>query len=500
MTQSWLRREPSWSAPVAVPSNQLPGTDASSWLTTRPRTISIACVGVVAAVLLGFVAMDNPKFVLGIAAGIAVIVVVAIRPMFGALGLVALVPALSGIVPGIPVPNLRVSELLIGTIGVTLIVVARRSLAVKWRAVDWLLLGYGLLWTLDGIFGALTAHEHLTLASWGTVVGQLQFFLLYRSVKVTLRTTSERHLALRVLFVASGVVALLAVLEELHAPGIISLLITLTGSASAGGTGGILRATGPFANWASLAGYLLPLILVALCLGLGNTVKVHRKAQIGLALILTLAIFFTVELSVIICMLVGACYLGVRYGRGRVFMRWLGIGLLIIVVGAGSLLGHRLDEQFTVGAGTSRPALVPQTLAFRWSVWTEQYIPAFEKKPFTGYGVVLPSSIEWAFPESQYITFLIQGGIPLLAIFCFLLWAMLREAKRVRRSRDPVDRAMGEGVFVAVVSLGIVNFIWPYLSNAGMPQLLWCLFALLPPAIDRSQTRRSPQEQIASTL
>jgi len=32
----------------------------------------------------------------------------------------------------------------------------------------------------------------------------------------------------------------------------------------------------------------------------------------------------------------------------------------------------------------------------------------------------------------------------------------------------------------------IVNVIWPFLSNGGMPQLLWCLFALLPAAAGAS--------------
>ena len=296
-------------------------------------------------------------------------------------------------------------------------------------------------------------------------------------MSVTLRSTA--------LFIAAGVVALLAVLEEAHAPGMASLLTTLTGTPPGGGGGGILRASSLFSNWAALAGYLLPLVLVALCLGLADTHKKKRKSEIVLVLILILGLFVTAELSVITCLLIGACYLGVRYGKGRVFMRWLAVGLLVVAVGAGSLLGHRLDAQFTVNAGTGRPALVPQTLAFRWSVWTEQYIPATEREPFTGYGVELPSSIEWTYPESQYITFLIQGGFPLLIMFGFLLWAMGREARRAGRSRDPVDRAMGEGLFVTVVTLGIINFIWPFLSNGGMPQLLWCLFALLPPTIDR---------------
>jgi hypothetical protein len=42
---------------------------------------------------------------------------------------------------------------------------------------------------------------------------------------------------------------------------------------------------------------------------------------------------------------------------------------------------------------------------------------------------------------------------------------------------------------VTVVLLGVVNFIWPFLSNGGMPQMLWCLFALLPPDLSRSSPR-----------
>jgi hypothetical protein len=482
MIRAPLRREPSWSAPIAVPRSALPGTDASSWFTSRPRSGQITVVGVIVALGLGWLAITDPKYAVAVAAGIALIALVLVRPMVGALGLVALVPALSGVLPGFPVPNIRISELLIGTVGVTLLVVARRSAAEPWGLLDWALLAYGTLWTFDGVLGAVVGHEHLTIGGWGTVAGQLQFFLLYRSLKVTLRTAERRHLALRVLYVSSGLIALLAILQEAHVPGVISLIFTLTGSASAGGSGGIIRATSLFVNWAALAGYLLPLVLIALCLGLSDTLRTYRKSQLTLGLILVLGLFVTAELSVIVCVLIGACVLGVRYGRGKVMLRWLGVGLIVVLVGAGGLLGKRLESQFSVNAGTGRSALVPQTLSFRWTVWTKQYIPAAEEKPFTGYGVELPSSIQWLFPESQYITFLIQGGLPLLGMFAVLFWAMLRAARRARQSEDPVDRALGEGLSVAVVALAIINLIWPYLSNGGMPQMLWCLFALLPSA------------------
>jgi hypothetical protein len=485
VTRDWVPRR-TYGPAVALPASDLAGLDAGSWLTTRPRGPLIAFGGVLVSFGLGFLAMQNPRYALALFAGIVLILVVLVRPYYGALGLVALVPTLSGLAPGVPVPNIRISEILIGVIGVTLLTTARRQAAVSWGILDWLLLAYGVLWTFDGVLGAVSAHQHLSISEWGTAAGQLQFFLLYRSLKVTLRTSNERHLALKVLFVASGAVALLAVLEELKVPGVIDVIVSLTKSPAAGGTGGVIRATGPFANWAALAGYMLPLIFVAVCLGLGDALPKHKKTQVGLGLLLVLGLFVTAEFSNILCLVAGVGLLGVRYRRGRMVMRWLGIGAIVVAVGAGGLLAQRIDAQLSTSAGSSRHTGVPQTLVTRWSVWTEQYIPAIEKKPLTGYGVQLPSSIQWPFPESQYISFLIEGGVPLLAMFGFLAWAMLGEARRGSRCEDPVDRALGQGLRVAVPAMVIVNTIWPFLSNGGEPQVLWVLFALLPAAVATS--------------
>jgi hypothetical protein len=293
---------------------------------------------------------------------------------------------------------------------------------------------------------------------------------------------------MRGLFASAGAVALLAVLQEIRVPTVGSFIYRLTGSVAAPGAGGILRATGPFANWAALAGYLVPLVLVTLCLGLGNLVRRNRKLVFAYALLLLLALFFTAELSVIISLLVGSCVLGLRYERGRKVVQWIVLALAAIALGAGSFLVHRLGAQFDATAGTGRPEFVPQTLGFRWMVWTGQYIPAIVQRPLTGWGVVLPDSIRWPNSESQYIGFLIDGGVPLLVMFGFLFDGMIREAKRVIRSLDQVDRALGEALLVTVVLMGVVNLIWPFLSNGGMPQMLWCLFALVPADLSRNSS------------
>ena len=106
----------------------------------------------------------------------------------------------------------------------------------------------------------------------------------------------------------------------------------------------------------------------------------------------------------------------------------------------------------------------------------------------TGYGPHLPASITWGYPESQYVAYLVEGGLPVLALFGALAWSMLRRSREAARSPDPFDQALGRAVVIVVVAMLVMNLIWPYLSNAGLPQVLWCLLAIEAPRSTRSSS------------
>jgi hypothetical protein len=452
---------------------------SEGWLADRPRPVLLGVGGALAAFVIGAVAAYQLRDGVAVLVGLALVVATLLRPFVGAVTLVALVPVLSGLAPGVPIPYVRVSEVLIGLVGTTLLVSARREEAVPWAALDWLLLAYGGLWAAYGAINGIVLGEHVSLSDWGTVFGQLQFFLLYRGVRVALRTPRERRAALMVLIAISAPVALLAVLQELHFPGIPAFINAITGGVSAP-PGTLARATGPFNNWAVLAGYLLPLLLSLWALSLAGQVQRRRALWVVAAAALT-GLLLTAELSAITCLLIGAVVLAAQYGHKRTALKWLGALALVAVVVAGPFLFTRLNQELSSSAGSSRPAGVPQTLNFRWEVWSGQYFPAIEQRPLTGYGVVLPSSINWVYPESQYVSFLMEGGIPMLALFALLAWAMVERARAAARSSDPLEQALGRSLLVVVVAALVMNAIWPYLSNGGLPQVLWCLFAIASP-------------------
>ena len=475
------------------------GTSDNSWFADRPRPVLLGLGAVVLAFALGFVVVGKPDLAVAALAGLALVVAVLVRPVIGGLVLVGAVPILSGIAPGLPVAHVRVSELLVGVVGATVLISARRSDAVPWSSLDWLLLAYGAGWAIFGTVDAITLDQHLSITDWGTVFGQLQFFIIYRAVRTSLRTHAERRIAVAVLLVATLPVALLAVLQQLRVGPVVRFLTTATGGLyGPTSVGTSTRATGPFDNWAVLAGYLLPLLLVLCALTLSGQIGRHRRAAWVIGVVALTGLLLTEELSAILLLSIGTVVLAIQYGRGRRALRFAGMAVVIGALVAAPFLASRLNQELSSTAGSGRHAGVPQTLDYRWNVWTTQYIPAIEVRPLSGYGVDLPASIQWPYPESQYIAFLMEGGLPLLALFAGLAWVMFKRSREAARSKDPFDQALGRALAVTVVAMVVMNFIWPFLSNAGLPQVLWCLLAIAAPrAVSQGTIRQgalSPPE------
>ncbi len=458
---------------------------SKGWLGSHLTEVILLCCVVVLPVVAAMLGTHSVRYGVGFVACVALVSAVLAWPLLGGLLLIALVPPLSGLAPGILVPSVRFSEALIGVISLTVLLGTRRLAAPRWGMLEWLLLAYGVLWALLAVFDSVSLGQHLGLSQWGSAFGQLQFLLLYRSVRITVRTPKQKRIGLGVLACTTVPLGILAILQEANVGGLRTSLGDITGNTSPVVNSGIIRATGLFANWAALAGFVLPILLALVALSLAGRVKRGKVVVLGLCALMVIALLLTAELSVLICLIIGVIVLGVQYGRSRKMLLWFGIAAAVSLSILGPVLGQRLNNEFGFVAGSNKGTLVPQTVSFRQDIWTQQYLPAIAQRPLDGYGVQLPDTVQWQYPESQYIALLVEGGYPLLIMYLCLLWGMFDHARRASRSRDPVEQALGRSLAVVVVSLLFLGITWPFLSNGGFPQVVWVLFALCGPASSR---------------
>jgi len=454
------------------------------WLDRHPSKVLLALVVVGSSVGLGVAIAVRPVAGVGVIVGVALVLAVLRRPAFGGYVLAGVVPITSGLRPGWPVPIFRLSELLIGTLCVTILLTASSRLSLRWRVLDWTLLTYVLLSILIGGYDLHHDNVHFTTSLVGTLAGPLQFLLLYRAVAISLPLRRQRNTALRLLLLGSVPVSILALLQQLRIGGVNRFIANITGSTifQSYSYHFFARATGPFNHWTPLAGYLLVILLLGITLLLHGVEGVmSRRAMFLILGLAALGLLLSAELSAMISLFAGSLILGIWSGRLAFLLRW---GLLIVIVlgvAFGSYLVQRLHTQYDVTAGSSGSAAVPQTINYRFQIWTQQYFPAIGARPFDGYGPSLPPSITWPDTESEYVTLLMWGGIPLLLSFVGMMWALFARARSMARpdGDEPSRWAMARAVVVLVVVLYPINAIFPYSTTGGLPQAMWVLVGIL---------------------
>jgi hypothetical protein len=467
-----------------------PRQASTTFESIRTAWVLPAVAGGLAAIALGaFLAQAEPQrgflLAVGAVAAISLGLVTLARPAVGALLLVAVVPITSGIQRGVPVPGYRLSEVLIIGLGGVILLTARPTQRVPWRAFDWLALLYAVTTALFGAYDLAGRGAEFSTENVGKLFGPLQFFVLYRAVLTALSSSRHRQLAVKLAVIATIPVAALAILQQLDLVGARAFAQRLTGADPA-----LLslnpafvlgeRASGPFPAWHTLGGYLFLAILLGVGLLLDRSVSVIRTSVLVPVLALAgLALVLTLTAAPILGVILGSVALGVwlrRFGRVAVVVAFaLSASVLLFT----SQFERRYEQQFGSGG-----LGVPQTLSFRFDVWTEQYLPFLSSRLATGYGPDSPQ-LDWGYAESVYVSMLLRGGLPLLLVYLALTLALVTAAHRRVSGSDPLQRLVGRVLVLALVMLAFMHFVSSYFITSGLPHLLWVLAGVLL-AADRS--------------
>jgi O-antigen/teichoic acid export membrane protein len=445
-------------------------------------------VGASAAV--GVAAGLGTKTAVAAVFGVAVVVIVLARPVVGAYTLVAVVPPASGLRAGLPVPQFRLSEILIASIGVLLLLLARPGHTPRWRAFDWLAIGYVVANAVLGAVDLESRGSPITIAEANKLLGPMQFFLLYRAVLTTLTTQHQRQFALRLLLFASVPVSVLAVLQEMHAPGVVKFLANVTASQAFVTNAGVARATGPFALWHDLGSYLFVIVLLGVALLVNQSWQVMKPRMLaGIVVLAGIALITTVSATPIAGAAVGVLVLAMT---ARPRKQWVvrAAGFIVLLSAAfGPVLATRYKQQFSLQAPVKQIPYLPQNFNFRISVWTTEFLPVVGKHLTTGYGPDFPPALAFSYTESVFVTLLLRGGLPLLFLYAGLMLALAFRARDLRNDADVERRAIAQVLFVVIILVVFMQMTTNYFVNAGFPFLFWVLAALLT-AGTRNRVRR----------
>jgi hypothetical protein len=463
-------------------------------LAPRWSSLLIGTVGVVSVILVGIGTGVEPKLGVGLVLAISLALLALLRPVTAAYVLVAVVPIVAGLARGLPVPGLRPSEALIGGLAPIILLVRSSRTAPPWRALDWVALLYVLATVLLGGADLLMRHAPFTMTSLGTLLGPVQFLILYRAVASTLVTPARRALALRLVMLASVPVSILTLLQQFNVGPTRTFITTITGTDiySTNSQEGIPRATGPFPHWHQLGGYLMIVLLI------GVAILLEKRRRVlptwGLVAVMVpaaMALLQTATASPIIGFILGSILLAWWAGKTGKAVAWLAVAAAVLGLAFAPLLDKRAHQQFQTTHQTGSSGAVPQTLGYRYHVWQTEYVPLLSGRLLTGYGPDVPQQLNFPYTESLYITLLMRGGIPLLLVYTALMIAFVAAGARAAKSGDPERRIAGRVLVVVVGILIFIHLLESYFVDSGPPQLMWLLVGLMVPASVRGPASRT---------
>lgn len=482
-------------APQLPPAPQAP----AAWAAARELRVldvvplpawSIVLGALGATAVAGALAVQSP--VLGVAVIVAVALGLALaqRPVLLALVVVALVPITSGLRRGLGIPGLKVSEVLVVFGALVVLGFAAKALpGPRWRAWDWAALAYCLGTATFGVLNSALQQTIITSDDINTMLGPIQFLLLYRTVAAAFPTAALRVLAMRALILASIPVSLLAIAQMVGPAFFQNLAVSLSGTGIfiTPGYDPVMRATSVFPMWHPLGGYLVvvSLLMVALLLK-RDTAVLSTWWLVGTLGIACISLVFTLTFTILGGLVLGVLVVGWAVKRLRLVLTWLVVGGAVGLVAFFPIIGERLAEQgqATTATPTAGDSIVPQTILYRWIVWSDQYLPALQGMWVTGYGPADPPGISWDHTESGYITLLLRGGIPLLVVAAAVVYLSWRTAKAFLRTADSTaEIALAASVMGIAAITPVINFFFPYFTASGMPQPMWVVWGLLAAAV-----------------
>lgn len=446
---------------------------------------------------------NNAVLLVALIVGAGVVGLTAWRPAIGCSLLVLGVPLTAGLGRGAVIPLLRLSEAL--TVLVAIGVVVHRVHARSRRPITGLDLAVGTF----AIGVVAVASTVLLLAratpagvdAWRTVLGPLQYLVIYIVFSRAALTSSQLRRVLHLAMVMSLVIAAVGLAQLVNVPGVRSFLevyYPLAGTDPSICEFGVCRPTSLLEHWSAFGAYAMMFYTLALALAAGGRSGFSSK---------WLGIVMVVNAVAVLASQTQAAWLGIVVTTALILVHQRRAPRELILIGLAVLAGallflpqiqSRVLQQF--GSTGSVSLQTPESLQTRLNYWGEVFLPAAAQSPWVGTGTVLPESVPnnlTNYADNEYLAMDFRAGLIGEVLLVVLLVTVAAIGWRARRHRDPLTRAIGAAAFADIIALAIMGATGEYLTFVGVSQVLWMTVALLPGG--RAVQQGSP-EKVATII
>lgn len=455
----------------------------------------VLLVGLGMVAVLGGLAGLNP--LVGVASSLVLLlaIIVVPQPIFIVYGLTFLLPLTAGMARGGVIPFLRVGQALL-VVGFLLFMPATPGRQGKSRltTID---LAFVLFFLTGDIFPMLalfyrgdslnlTTPDRFTgVTPLQTLLGPLQYYLLYRIVVAIISSERQIEWVLKLSFLASIMVSVIGILQKLGIGFVDAFLTTYYPTFDLHDVFSLqllsnadLRITSTLESYGGLAGYLTCNLITALA-----CYSAHKRSNIS-PLLLAATLF--IDSVALVLTGIFVAWLGVAIGAVIVFilLRRLPKSLVFVVVGMvltafifSSFISSRFSDWLT---GANSQGLIPQTYAYRIVLWKELILPEIGQHLLFGAGPAPKSSAYWPSAETQYLSLLLRGGLPYFFSYLLLIGVAIAACwRQIKQKSEGASRAVATATLAILVAINVMNVSAEYFTYAGVTQILWTLLALI---------------------
>lgn len=442
-------------------------------------------VGTVLIVMLAGLTGINPSLGMLSALVLFLVVLVVPRPVLIVYGLALLMPLTGGLARGAVVPILRLGQAVI-VFAFILFLLARPGPQGKGRltAID---LAFVLFFLAEAVFPVLALYyrgEHLDLndthniygvSPLQTLLGPLLYYLLYRIVVATISSERQIKVALELSFIASIIVSAIGILEKVVPP--IRTFIE-TYYPPVGSTNSLGRVSSTLDFYSGLGAYLAFTIIVALtCYAAGKRLGIHPPLLVATILLGSIALLLTGTFAAWIGLAVGVAAVFILIRRLPKMAFFILFGIVLAAVLFQPFFSARFDQQ--LGAGAAQ-GVVPQSLAFRIQLWQQLFLPAIGQHLLLGSGPAPAVLNYWSTEESQYLYFLLRGGLIFFFSYLLLIGVAMAACWREMKSKSSdASHSVAIALLVILLVLNVMNVSGQYFTYVGGTQTLWMLLAIV---------------------